>query len=261
MGRCYFSSRMYNGIGVLTWTECDRRRIDDAITSSRRLFGTPTNGFDAEDYVRQIEIAMEQDRLNPNSTSWRDLFSGPDLRRLLIAVGVQCLIQAQGSSYITNYSVSFLGDAGVTNVFPYIMGINLVYYLGILTGHFLPDKYGRRPVLIWSSAWCGTFMVVVATVMTAAPSTPASSAAGLAFVFIWQLASGVMSPLVWIVCTEAAPTRNREKVLSVAIFISFGVALLITSCSPYIQDSGYGNLGIKIVSNTYGPSVSSFVSN
>lgn len=145
--------------------------------------------------------------------------------------------------------VRFLNDTGITNVFPCIMGLNCTYYAGILTGHFLPDRYGRRPVLIWSSAWCGVFMLLIASVVTAvSPSTSRSSAASLAILFLWQLASGVMSPLIWIVCTEAAPTRNREKVLSIALFVSFGVSLLIASVSPYIQDPGFGNMGSRIVS-------------
>ncbi|KFY87336.1 hypothetical protein V498_07207 [Pseudogymnoascus sp. VKM F-4517 (FW-2822)] len=222
-------------------------RSEEAIKSADKLFGTPTNGFDAVSYVGQIEISIEADRLNPESSNWRDLCHGPNLRRLLIAIGIQCFLQAQGSSYIINYMVRFLNDTGITNVFPCIMGLNCTYYAGILTGHFLPDRYGRRPVLIWSVTWCGLFMLLIASVATAvSPSTSQSSAAALAILFLWQLASGVMSPLVWIVCTEAAPTRNREKVLSVALFVSFGVSLLIASVSPYIQDPGFGNMGSRI---------------
>lgn len=230
-------------------TLTDYSRSEEAIKSADKLFGTPTNGFDAVSYVGQIEISIEADRLNPESSNWRDLCHGPNLRRLLIAIGIQCFLQAQGSSYIINYMVRFLNDTGITNVFPCIMGLNCTYYAGILTGHFLPDRYGRRPVLIWSVTWCGLFMLLIASVATAvSPSTSQSSAAALAILFLWQLASGVMSPLVWIVCTEAAPTRNREKVLSVALFVSFGVSLLIASVSPYIQDPGFGNMGSRIVS-------------
>ena len=170
----------------------------------------------------------------------------------MIAVGIQSLLQAQGSSYITNYYVSFLGNIGVTDVFPWIMGLVLVYYAGILTGHILPDRYGRRPVLIMSTLCCGVFMIIVASITTAKPlgASGAAGSATMAFLFCWQISSGVMSPLVWIICTEAAPSRNREKVLSIAIFFSFGVALLITSTSPYIQDQGYGNLGIRVVSSS-----------
>lgn len=178
-----------------------------------------------------------------------DLLHGADLRRLLIATGIQCWLQAQGSGYIVNYMVSFLRDSGTSNVFPYIMGLNFVYYGGILTGHVFPDTFGRRPVIILSSAANAVFMIVIASVNTAvSPATAKSGATSVAFLFLWQLSSGVMSPLIWIISTEAAPSRNRERVLSVALFVSFGVSLLITSVSPYLQDEGYGNLGARVVS-------------
>jgi SP family sugar:H+ symporter-like MFS transporter len=178
-----------------------------------------------------------------------DLLHGADLRRLLIATGIQCWLQAQGSGYIVNYMVSFLRDSGTSNVFPYIMGLNFVYYGGIITGHVFPDTFGRRPVIILSSAANAVFMIVIASVNTAvSPATATSGATSVAFLFLWQLSSGVMSPLIWIISTEAAPSRNRERVLSVALFVSFGVSLMITSVSPYLQDEGYGNLGARIVS-------------
>lgn len=145
--------------------------------------------------------------------------------------------------------VPFLRDSGTTNVFPYIMGLNVVYYSGILTGHVLPDKYGRRPVIISSSFVTAIFMIVIASINTSiSPATTTSGKASVAFLFLWQLSSGVMGPLIWIICTEAAPTRNRERVLSVALFFSFGLSLMITSVSPYLQNKGYGNLGARIVS-------------
>ncbi|CAH0040012.1 unnamed protein product [Clonostachys rhizophaga] len=228
------------------WLVWNGRR-DDAIRSASRLFGTKTNDFDAEKYIRELEIAFEKEQANPKVSSWRDLLHGPDFRRLLIAVGIQCWLQAQGSGYIVNYMVSFLQDSGTSDVFPFIMGLNFVYYGGILTGHFLPDNQGRRPVIIYSTAANAVFMLVIASINTAvSPSTHTSGAASVAFLFLWQLSSGVMSPLIWIICTEAAPTRNRERVLSIAVFISFGVSLMITSVSPYLQDKGYGNLGARI---------------
>ncbi|KFZ16987.1 hypothetical protein V502_04806, partial [Pseudogymnoascus sp. VKM F-4520 (FW-2644)] len=119
--------------------------------------------------------------------------------------------------------------------------------LGSTPREGIASNSSRRHMLIWSTTWCGVFMLLIASVVTAvSPSTSQSSAAALAVLFLWQLASGVMSPLIWIVCTEAAPTRNREKVLSIALFVSFGVSLLIASISPYIQDPGFGNMGGRI---------------
>lgn len=174
---------------------------------------------------------------------------GADLRRLLIAVGVQSLQQAQGSSYMNSYIVSFLTSTGVTNVFPVIMGLYSLYYVAILTGHFLPDTAGRRPILISTALFCGVTLTIVSSLVVAFANPPdVAKKASIALIFLWQTSFGIQSPLIWITTVESAPSRNREKVQAIACFFGFGVSLLITSVSPYIQDDGYGNLGGKIVS-------------
>lgn len=178
-----------------------------------------------------------------------DLLRGSDLRRLLIAIGVQCLCQAQGSTYILNYVVFFLQSAGVTDVFPVIMGMYSLYYVGILGGHYLPDRFGRRSLLMSTAGVCGLCLMTIAIIVsTIAPSTSASQKASIALIFIWELFFAIQSTLVWIITTECAPSRNRERVLAIAVFFGFGISLLVASVSPYIQDKGYGNLGGKIVS-------------
>ena len=104
-------------------------RFDEAVKSADTLFSGPGLGFDANDYCTKLSVAFEEERQWSTSTGWADLFQGPDLRRMAIAVGIQCLQQAQGSSYMNSYIASFLEGTGVTNVFPVIMGLYCVYYV------------------------------------------------------------------------------------------------------------------------------------
>lgn len=103
-----------------------------------------------------------------------------------------------------------------------------------------------------TAGFCGACMLIVA-ILTTAFTTPneATSKASIALIFLWYASFGAQSPVVWIITTESAPTSNREKVLAVATFFGFGVSLLIASVSPYLQDTGYGNLGSKIVCRDY----------
>lgn len=148
---------------------------------------------------------------------------------------------------MNGYIVSFLQSTGVTDVFPIIMGLYALYYVAVLSGHVLPDTVGRRPILMYTSAFCGVCLLTVAALATAyeTPSN-ATSKASIALIFLWYIAFGIQSPLIWITTAEASPTRNREKVQAIACFFGFGVSLLITSVSPYLQNAGYGNLGGKI---------------
>ncbi|OAK98366.1 general substrate transporter [Phaeosphaeriaceae sp. SRC1lsM3a] len=224
-----------------------KNRRDDAIASANRIFSTSSNDFDAAKYINEIQIAIESEQNREEASRWVDLTRGPDLRRLLIAVGIQSLQQAQGSAYMNSYIVSFLTSTGVTNVFPVIMGLYTLYYVAILTGHFLPDTVGRRPILMSTASFCGISLLIVSSLVVAT-STPSDvqGKVSIALIFLWEISFGVQSPLIWITTAEAAPSRNREKVQAIATFFGFGVSLLITSVSPYIQDKGYGNLGGKI---------------
>jgi SP family sugar:H+ symporter-like MFS transporter len=153
---------------------------------------------------------------------------------------------------MNSYIVSFLTSTGVKNVFPVIMGLYTLYYVAILTGHFLPDTVGRRPILIGTASFCGVSLAIVSALVVAFKSpSDVQGKVSIALIFLWEISFGVQSPLIWITTAEAAPSRNREKVQSIATFFGFGVSLLITSVSPYIQDKGYGNLGGRIVSATF----------
>lgn len=234
------------------------RRHEEAKHAAARLFLTPTNDFDASEYIDEIQLAIELECSNEASASWADLMHGANLRRLLIAVGVQSLQQAEGSSYMNSYIGSFLTSTGVTNVFPVIMGLYSLYYCAILTGHFLPDTAGRRPILISTALFCGVTLTIVSSLVVAFSEPPeVVKKASIALIFLWQTSFGIQSPLIWITTVESAPSRNREKVQAIACFSGFGVSLLITSVSPYIQDKGHGNLGGKIVSVHHIPSHSS----
>lgn len=197
--------------------------------------------------MSKLALAFEEEKVLASSTGWADLCRQPDLRRVLIAIGVQSLQQAQGSGYMTTYIFSFLTGTGVTNVFPIIMALYCLYFVGVSTGYYLPDKFGRRSLLINTSAFCGACLIIVAILATAFPTpTDAVSRASVGMIFLWYFSFGVQGPLIWIVTTESAPTRNREKVLGLATFFGFGVSLLINFVSPFIQDPGYGAIGSKI---------------
>ncbi|GAA5885117.1 hypothetical protein JCM6882_007235 [Rhodosporidiobolus microsporus] len=177
------------------------------------------------------------------------VFKGSDRRRALISMGVMCLQQAQGSSYMINYIAIFLMALGMTDVFKLVMIIYMLYFVAILGSFYLPDRFGRRPLLMGGAAICAAthFITCGINVGYGDAITPSAQKAALAMIFIWYFFFGlVWSPLVWITCTEVCSARAREPTLSAATFGAFATALIITLVSPYIQDAGYGNIGASI---------------
>ncbi|ORY82922.1 general substrate transporter [Leucosporidium creatinivorum] len=221
-------------------------RTEEARDVLHRLHGEDPN-YSATAEVEALVAAFDEEKAI-RAPSLLDVFKGTDLRRTMISVGVQCLQQAQGSSYMTNYIVLFLISLGMTNVFQVVMILYCLYLAAILFSFILPDYFGRRPMLIWGAAVCAACLTIVSALNVGiSPATDSSQKAGLAMIFIWYFVFGlVWSPLTWITSTEVCSARVREPTLTLATFSGFGVGLIITFVSPYIQDAQYGNLGGSI---------------
>lgn len=71
----YFPDRRTLAVSQLrVWYELslillESRRTNEAIVLANRLFGTAGNGFDGQRYIREIEISIKEDRVNPQSSS------------------------------------------------------------------------------------------------------------------------------------------------------------------------------------------------
>ncbi|BGP36744.1 proteinral substrate transporter [Rhodotorula kratochvilovae] len=205
-------------------------------------------GYSAEEEVAALHAAFEHEK-SLQKPSVFALFKGSDRRRALIAIGVMCLQQAQGSSYMTSYIVLFLMALGMTDVFKVVMALYCLYLAAILCSFYLPDRFGRRPLLMYGALACAVCLTITCAINVGYGDAITQSAqkAALAMVFIWYFCFGlVWSPLVWITCSEICSARAREPTLSVATFSAFGTSLIITLVAPYIQDPGYGNIGASI---------------
>ncbi|GAA6006089.1 hypothetical protein JCM10207_000519 [Rhodosporidiobolus poonsookiae] len=222
-------------------------QLDAARAVLSRLYGS-TSGFSAEEEVAALQTAFEHEKAIQKPSIWA-VFKGSDRRRALISMGIMCLQQAQGSSYMTNYIVIFLIALGMTDVFKLVMIVYVVYLISILFSFYLPDRFGRRPMLMIGAAVCAATLAITCGINIGYGDaiTPGAQKAALAMIFIWYFSFGAAwSPLVWITCTEVCSARARESTLSAATFGAFGTALIITMVSPYIQDEGYGNIGASI---------------
>ncbi|KAK6072591.1 hypothetical protein SCUP234_09141 [Seiridium cupressi] len=207
--------------------------------------GTPMALIDKE--LNLLVQAENQDRELYLHTSWIDVFRGSNLRRTLISAGVQCLQQAQGSGFIVAYSVVFLQTIGVTNSFEILIYLHMVNCLSsVLAFHFV-DRIGRRPLMVGGAVLLAVCMFVLAGLTGFHGRDPGAQKGALACLFIWQFVQAISwASCVWIVCAEVPTLAVREKTVTVATFSGFSTGVLITFVSPFIQDSGYGNIQGKI---------------
>lgn len=138
----------------------------------------------------------------------------------------------------------------MTNYFPVIMALYCLYFVGVATGYYLPDVFGRRIIMISTASLCAVTLILIAILTTVYGSTPPTAVqkASIGLIFIWEFSFGVQSPLIWIITAESAPTRNREKVLGMATFWGFGVSLIITFAlrTSKMLDMATSDLGLVL---------------
>ncbi|KAJ3547064.1 hypothetical protein NM208_g1694 [Fusarium decemcellulare] len=195
-----------------------------------------------------IEIAMQHEEENHRATSYADCFKGSNLHRTCIAMGVQCLQQAQGNSFLQSYLVIFLNQVGVAE--PQLiacakMSCSLV---GCIIAFYLSDKLGRRPMLMGGSFLMAALMWIVSGLASWTSGVVSGSTAqgAIASILLYGVVSaGCWGSVMWTVTAEVATTQLRERTISIATIASFSTSLLITYVNPFMQNEP-GNLGSRV---------------
>jgi MFS family permease len=139
----------------------------------------------------ELLVAAEQEQHElHHATAWADCLRGTNLRRTAIVVGVQCLQQAQGNSFIANYSVVFLQTIGIKDTYKITV---LLYFVNLAAAGFAfyaADRLGRRKLLFGAACVMAACMFAVASI-TGFDSNPESIKGALACLFIWQFAQAL----------------------------------------------------------------------
>jgi SP family sugar:H+ symporter-like MFS transporter len=159
----------------------------------------------------QLMAAQENENKQTFGGTWADCFKwvlmlipfligqkltiyhrGTNLRRTLIATGVQCLQQAQGSSFMSTYAVVFFQNLGIKDEYRIIVLLLLVQTLASAFAFYLPDRFGRRRILISMAIVMGLCMLFVSLIMGFSFANNAQGLnAATACVFIWQFATSI----------------------------------------------------------------------
>jgi len=114
-----------------------------------------TTGYDVDLIVRDIQEAIERERIAEENVGWRMIFfPTPAIRRMLI-VGVASAVsqQAVGIDAIQYYLMDILEQSGIETEksrLGILMLLGMVKLLFIFIGGYYFDKYGRRPMFFIS---------------------------------------------------------------------------------------------------------------
>ena len=213
-----------------------RGKYDEAEAVLRSLSNHPET---IPHEVQVLRAQVEEQRELHKATSILDCFRGTNLRRTIIAMGVQILQQAQGVSFIQNFIVTFMQQLG----FPDALRTNVMvtgcsFAVHIIT--FLTfDNIGRRRSLSWGSIGLAGTMLgtgIATTQGTSGNYSPAVANAAAALLILWYCIYGfTWGPGCWVVAAEVGTGQLRERTLFLASMGSFLTSVPINFLNPYVQ--------------------------
>jgi MFS family permease len=107
----------------------------------------------------------------------------------------------------------------------------LTYLVGSVVPVFLMDRFGRRPLLMMSSAGLAVCFVLAAVLLSR--DTLSTAYAAVAFVFVFQLFLGIgWLPVPWFYPSEINTTRIRSRGMALASAWNWMAVFVIVKITP-----------------------------
>lgn len=154
-----------------------------------RALAYTREGFMNEEEVTQelrlIELAMQEEQANHRATSYLDCFKGTNLHRTCIAMGVQCLQQAQGNSFISTYLVIFLQQVGIGDAQLIAIAFYACNLAGCILAFYLSDKVGRRPMLMGGALLLALLIWITSGLASWGPKSFAAANGSVAAIMLY----------------------------------------------------------------------------
>ncbi|ODN83974.1 hypothetical protein L202_00012 [Cryptococcus amylolentus CBS 6039] len=190
-----------------------------------------------------------------SESKWSDLWKNPVERRKFFAtVGILVSQQISGVQFIFSYTTTFFALVGIEDTFIITIIVDCIEVLGVIASFFVVERFGRRPLLIYTGIFMFITLIIVGCMGAVAgqgdkfePYLAAHPALGKAvaamiclYVFAFNLSWG---PLAWVVAAEMSTGRNRQKHLSIGTALFWFSAWVVTFTLPYLfqpEDAGLG---------------------
>jgi SP family sugar:H+ symporter-like MFS transporter len=184
------------------------------------------------------------------ASGWKSLLQGVEARKLMIVCGILTAQQIGGVQFIFSYTTTFFASSGISDSFKATIIVDLIEVVGVLCSFFVVNRFGRRQLLIWASVPMAISLFMCGALGSdpnGLPETATQSRLLVAmvciYVFFFNLAWG---PVAWVIATECATGRNRQKLMSLGSATFFLWAFIVAFTLPYLFDADEGNLGSQI---------------
>lgn len=184
--------------------------------------------------AREMEAIRSQG--GHDDSAFFEIFRGPHLRPLLLAVTLMACQQFCGINAIMYYSTKIFVSAGAVHnaAFASSVWVGLINLLFTFVAIAFVDKAGRRPLLL-----AGTFFQTVALGMVGWMFYKGQHGPGLLLCVILFIAAFAMAmgPICWLFCSEIFPNKIRGRAVSGATFTVWASCYVVAQTFPMLNDS------------------------
>jgi sugar porter (SP) family MFS transporter len=218
-------------------------RFEEARQTVAALLDKPEDDEAVTRILFDIRSVVEEEHKG-GPFRFRELFStGPgstqNLRRMLITISIQMGQQFSGSNMLNYYApVIYENQMGLSRNLSLILGgcTEVTYLVGSVLPLFVIDRFGRRLLLMVSSAGLSLCFVMVSILLSIGSQGPAYGAT--AFIFLFQLCLGVgWLPVPWFYPSEVNTTRYRAKVQAISSAWNWMFVFVVVKITPIAMDN------------------------
>ncbi|KAI1343234.1 putative maltose permease [Xylariaceae sp. FL0016] len=209
-------------VGVLLapespWWLVRKGRIDEAKQVLQDYVSGENSDYNVDHNVAMMIHTNAHEKYVSEGTSYRDCFTGIDLRRTEITCVVWAIQIGCGIWFGGNVTY-FLQQVGLDDdqSFDFGVGHNAVGLFGTLCSWWAMQYVGRRTLYIWGIAVMFLILLVVGFLGVPKPSDPiAYASAVLMFLFTFTF-DVTVGPVAYCLVTEIPSTRLRIKTVALA---------------------------------------------
>lgn len=194
---------------------------------------------DISDIVYALAIA--------GKASWHDMLKMGEQRlfhRTILAATGQMFQQMCGINLVTFYATTIFQDfIGMDPVQARILSacMTLTQPFGGLLAFFTIERFGRRPLLLYSAAIMGSCMVILAGTVSA-PNNNGAMICATVFLFIFQFTFTIgYAGLTYLYAAEIAPLQLRAAISAVSTAAVWAFNFLLAEVTPV----GFNTIGYR----------------
>lgn len=225
-----------------------RNKEEAARKSFGRYYHKAPDSIEVVTQVKEVQSAIEVERIISSTTKWTEIFHRSNLRRTLIATTIPTAGSLSGGFAIFTYAAIFLSGVGISDPFLINVIINACIVAGAVVGPFAVDFLGRRRTMLTGFGCMSICMLIFAVVSSAlGAGNDTAKKAVVAFLCIWSFFfGGFIAPTMWTASAEMHSIRLRTYGQAFAITVNNVFQFGCNFWTPYMINPAYGNWGTNV---------------